>query len=71
MTEPGPSLLREAHKGIEAMTAAAALIKQEQWGEAERALSELQTIVAGVARQVGDKARTDTRIPKPDRGDRG
>jgi hypothetical protein len=71
MTEPGPSLLREAHKGIEAMTAAASLIKQEQWGEAERALSELQTIVAGVARQVGDKARADTQTPKPDRGDRG
>ena len=33
------SLLRQAHKGVEAMSAAAALIKQEQWVEAERALA--------------------------------
>jgi hypothetical protein len=71
MTDPGPSLLRDAHKAIEAMTAAATLIKQEQWGEAERALSELQSIAAGIAKQVGDKARVDTQVPNPDPGDRG
>ena len=53
------------------MTAAAALIKQEQWGGAERALSELQTIVTAVARHVGDRARVSAELPSPDRGDRG
>lgn len=71
MTDQGQSLLRDAHKGIEAMTAAAALIKREQWGDAERALSELQSIVTGLANRIGNQARLGTQIPKPDPGDRG
>ena len=67
----GTSLLREAHKGVEAMSAAAALIKQEQWVEAERALAALQAIVTELATRAGDKARDVTNTPKPDRGDRG
>ena len=67
----GTSLLRDAHKGVEAMSAAAALIKQEQWIEAERVLAELQSIATALAKHVGDKARDVTETPKPDHGDRG
>jgi hypothetical protein len=67
----GTSLLRDAHEGLEAMAAAAALIKQEQWVEAERALADLQATVGELANRVRDKAREVTDTPAPDQGDRG
>ena len=67
----GTSLLRDAHIGVEAMSAAAALIKQEQWVEAERALAELQAITTELAKHVGEKARDAIQTPQPDQGDRG
>ena len=67
----GTSLLRDAHERLEAMAAAAALIKQEQWVEAERALAELQATVTELANRVRDKARDVTDTPAPDQGDRG
>jgi hypothetical protein len=74
MTDNGSletSLLRAAHKGTEAMSAAAALINQEQWIEAERALAELQSIATELAKLVAEKARSVTPTPNPDQGDRG
>jgi hypothetical protein len=67
----GTSLLRDAHERLEAMAAAAALIKQEQWVEAERALADLQATVGELANRVRDKAREVTDTPAPDQGDRG
>jgi hypothetical protein len=67
----GTSLLRDAHDRLEAMSAAAALIKQEQWVEAERALAELQATVTELAERVRAKARDVTNTPEPDQGDRG
>ena len=61
----GTSLLRDAHIGVEAISAAAALIKQEQWVEAERVLAELQAITAGLAKHVGEKARDAIKLPSP------
>jgi hypothetical protein len=55
-----PSLLRDAHKGVEAMNDIAALIKREQWIEAERALAELQSITAELTRRVGYKVSPAT-----------
>lgn len=66
----GTSLLLDAHKRLEAMSAAAALIKQEQWIEAERALAELQATVTELAERVRAKARDVTNASAPDRGGR-
>jgi hypothetical protein len=62
----GTSLLRDAHDRLEAMSAAAALIKQEQWIEAERALAELQVTITELADRVRDKARDATSTPASD-----
>ena len=50
-------MLEEAHKGLEAMSTAASAVKDEQWGEAERALMEVQEIIGRLLREVADKAR--------------
>jgi hypothetical protein len=64
-------MLEEAHKGLEAMSAACNAVKGEEWGEAERNLHEVQEIVGRLLREVGDKAREAMMVPPPDRGDRG
>jgi flagellin-specific chaperone FliS len=64
-------MLRDAHKGMEAMSMVAHAIKDERWGEAERLLQQLQEIITTLARQVGDKSRETLMAPTPDRGDRG
>lgn len=64
-------MLEEAHKGLEAMSAACNAVKGEEWGEAERNLHEVQEIVARLLREVGDKAREVMMVPPPDHGDRG
>jgi hypothetical protein len=64
-------MLQEAHKGLEAMSAACSAVKGEEWGEAERSLHEVQEIVGRLLREVGDKAREVMMVPPPDPGDRG
>jgi hypothetical protein len=64
-------MLEEAHKGLEAMSAAATAVKDEEWGQAERALMEVQEIAGRLLREVGDKAREKMVAPVPYSGDRG
>jgi hypothetical protein len=64
-------MLQEAHKGLEAMSTAAKAVKDEQWGEAESALMEVQEITGRLLREVGDKTREKMLAPAPDVGDRG
>ena len=69
-------MLEVAHKGLEVMSlevmsTAANAVKDEQWGEAERALREVQDIVGRLLREVGHKARETMQAPAPDAGDRG
>jgi hypothetical protein len=64
-------MLHDAHKGMEVMSAAANAVKDEQWGEAQRKLLELQQLIIGLLREVGEKQRDAMMAPKPDRGDRG
>jgi hypothetical protein len=64
-------MLEEAHKGLEAMSTAANAVKDEEWGQAERALMEVQEITGRLLREVGDKARAKMMAPAPDAGDRG
>jgi hypothetical protein len=63
-------MLQEAHKAVEAMSRAASAVKGEQWGEAERALMEVQEITGLLLRDVGDKVREKLMVPAPVEGDR-
>ena len=63
------AMLKEAHKALEAMSAAANAMKDEEWGEAERALITVQEFVARLLREVGDKNRE--KILSPEKGDQG
>ena len=64
-------MLQEAHKTLEAMSAACSAIKGEQWGEAERSLHQVQDSVGRLLREVGEKVRQQLQVPPPDPGDRG
>jgi hypothetical protein len=63
-------MLQDAHKGMEAMSRAANALKDEQWGEAERALMEVQEITGHLLLLVGDKVREKLMVPKPTEADR-
>jgi hypothetical protein len=63
-------MLQEAHKALEAMSKVASSLKDEQWGEAERALMEVQEITGVLLREVGDKVREKLMVPKPADTDR-
>ena len=52
-------MLQEAHKALEAMHKASNCLKMEQWGEAERALVEVQETVGRLLREVGDKVHEE------------
>jgi hypothetical protein len=64
-------MLEDAHKALEAMSVAANAMKNEEWGEAERALAAVQEFVAHLLREVGDKAQEKMPAPKPERGEGG
>jgi hypothetical protein len=64
-------MLRDAHRGLEMMSSVASAIKEERWADAERSLQDLQQLMAGLMRAVGDKQREQMMVPKPERGDRG
>jgi putative Ca2+/H+ antiporter (TMEM165/GDT1 family) len=64
------AMLEEAHKALEAMSVAANAMKDEEWGEAERALITVQEFVARLLREVGDKTQEKMLSPKPEQDDR-
>ena len=53
------------------MSAACTALKAEEWGKAERCLTQIQEIAARLLRNVGEKSRETMMVPKPDPGDRG
>jgi len=50
-------MLEEAHKALEAMSAACTAMKIEEWGEVERALHQVQEAVGRLLREVAEKGR--------------
>ena len=64
-------MVRDAHDGMEKMSAVASAVKDERWGDAETVLQQLQQILAGLQRDVGAKVRDELRAPDPDPRDRG
>ena len=64
-------MLEDAHKGQEAMNAAASAVKDERWADAHRSLLELQSITERLLSGLADKQRDTLMTPTPDRTDRG
>jgi hypothetical protein len=64
-------MLEEAHKALEAMTAACTAMKGEEWGAAERNLHQVQDTVGRLLREVGEQSRAAMMAPRPDANDRG
>ena len=64
-------MLQQAHEAMEKMSAVAAAVKEERWGDAERSISELRTLLDAISNDVGDKVRGALGAPEPDRRDRG
>jgi hypothetical protein len=60
-------VLEDAHKALEAMSAACTAIKVEDWGEAERTLCQVQETVGRLLREVGEKSRE---VKMPPSGDK-
>jgi hypothetical protein len=59
-------MLEEAHKALEAMSAACRAMKVEEWGEAEQSLHRVQEMVGRLVREVADKRR-DTKMTERQR----
>ena len=52
------------------MSKAGNALKEEEWGEAERALVEVQEITSRLLREVGDKVHEKLAPPNPTNADR-
>jgi hypothetical protein len=64
-------VLEDAHKALEAMSAACTALKAEEWGEAERSLHQVQETVARLLTKIADKSRDVVMVPKSEPGDSG
>lgn len=71
MREIDEALIRQAHKGLEAMSKVTGALRENDFVEAEQALAAAQQIITALMKQVGDKARAALQTPDPDTGDRG
>jgi len=64
-------MLRDAHDGMEKMSAIASAVKDERWTDAQRELERLQQILAGLRPELEAKVRDELMAPDPDPRDRG
>jgi hypothetical protein len=71
MRDIDENLLRQAHKGLEAMSLACAAIRDNDLGAAERALAKLQELTGQLMEDIGSKAHAVMQSPKSDTVDRG
>ena len=62
------ALLQHSHKGLEAMSRAVRSIRENNLGEAARALNQAQEIIGALLKQVDGTLRTP--MPKPSPGDK-
>jgi flagellin-specific chaperone FliS len=63
-------MLLDAHKALEAMSAASAAIKDERWLDAQQSLQNVQQILTPLMRDLGEKVQESILAPKEDKGDR-
>ena len=71
MRDIDDNLMRQAHRGLEAMSLACAAIRDNDLGAAERALAKVQELTGDLMKDVGGKARAAMQSPEPDKDDRG
>lgn len=64
-------MLQQAHEAMEKMSAVASAVKDERWGDAERSLNELRTVLDALSNGVAEQVRETLDAPEPDRRDRG
>ncbi len=64
-------MLQQAHEAMEKMSAVAAAVKDERWGDAERGVHELRTTLDALSNGIAEKVRDELDAPEPDRRDRG
>ena len=64
-------MLKQAHKAMEKASVVASAVKDGRWGEAERQLQELMTILDTLSNGIGEKVRSELDAPEPDQRDRG
>lgn len=62
---------QEVHDLVRSTEGARNAIQREDWGVAQRMLTEAQDRIGRLLREVDDKNREAMMTPKPDRGDRG
>jgi hypothetical protein len=62
---------QDIHDVVRSAESARTAILSEDWGLAQRMLTEAQDRIGRLLREVGDKSREVMMAPKPDRGDRG
>ena len=62
---------QEVHDLVRSTEGARTAIQREDWGVAQRMVTEAQDRSGRLLREVGDKSREVMMAPKPDRGDRG
>ena len=63
--------MQQAHEAMEKMSAVASAVKDERWGDAERSLNELRTVLDAVSNGVAERVRGTINAPRPDPRDRG
>ena len=71
MTMASTAMDQDAHDLVRSTEGARTAIQHEDWGVAQRMLTEVQHHVGRLLREVGDKSREAMMAPKPDRRDRG
>jgi hypothetical protein len=64
-------MMQQAHEAMEKMSAVASAVKDERWGDAERSLNELRTVLDTLSNGIADHVRATLDAPKPDPRDRG
>jgi len=64
-------MLKQAHEAMEKMSAVASAMKDERWGDADRLIHELSTMLDTISNDVSTKVRGAMTAPEPDPRDRG
>ena len=71
MTMASTAMNQEVHDLVRSTEGARTAIQREDWGVAQRLLTEMQDRIGRLLREVDDKSRQAMMAPKPDLGDRG
>lgn len=64
-------MLKQSHEAMEKASALASAVKDERWGDAERTLQELESVLDVLGNGIRDRVRSELDAPKPDPRDRG